>query len=46
MKFKQDVRKLKSLGLTISLEAGYKLSVRGASYLAALPDSRSGAARQ
>jgi biotin operon repressor len=46
MKFKQDVRKLKSLGLTISLEVGYKLSVRGASYLAALPDSRSGAARQ
>lgn len=28
-KFKADVRKLKSLGLTISLEVGYRLSPRG-----------------
>jgi hypothetical protein len=32
-KFKKDVRKLKKLGLTISLKTGYKLSVRGLSYL-------------
>ena len=30
---KQDVRKLKALGLTISLETGYKLSPRGRAYL-------------
>jgi len=34
--FKLDVRKLKSLGLTISLEVGYRLSPRGESYLAAI----------
>lgn len=33
LKLKQDVRKLKKLGLTISLETGYQLSVRGRSYL-------------
>jgi hypothetical protein len=33
--FKLDVRKLKSLGLTISLETGYRLSPRGAAYLRA-----------
>jgi hypothetical protein len=33
--FKIDVRKLKNLGLTISLERGYRLSPRGAAYLAA-----------
>lgn len=33
--FKLDVRKLKNLGLTISLERGYRLSPRGAAYLAA-----------
>jgi len=32
--FKVDVRKLKNLGLTLSLEVGYKLSPRGESYLA------------
>ena len=32
--FKTDVRKLKNLGLTISLEVGYRLSPRGAAYLA------------
>jgi hypothetical protein len=32
--FKLDVRKLKSLGLTISLRVGYRLSPRGAAYLA------------
>lgn len=31
--FKRDVRKLKALGLTISLPAGYRLSPRGAAYL-------------
>jgi hypothetical protein len=33
--FKLDVRKLKNLGLTISLRIGYRLSPRGAAYLAA-----------
>jgi hypothetical protein len=33
--FKRDVRKLKALGLTESLEVGYQLSRRGAAYLAA-----------
>ncbi len=31
--FKVDVRKLKNLGLTISLEKGYRLSPRGEAYL-------------
>ena len=31
--FKRDVRKLKELGLTISLEVGYRLSPRGQAYL-------------
>jgi hypothetical protein len=33
--FKGDVRKLKALGLTESLEVGYRLSPRGRAYLAA-----------
>jgi hypothetical protein len=33
--FKTDVRKLNNLGLTISLERGYRLSPRGEAYLAA-----------
>lgn len=32
--FKQDVRKLKALGLTESLEVGYRLSPRGKAWLA------------
>jgi hypothetical protein len=32
--FKTDVRKLKNLGLTISLPVGYRLSPRGEAYLA------------
>jgi hypothetical protein len=32
--FKNDVRKLKNLGLTESLEVGYRLSPRGQAYLA------------
>jgi len=32
-RFKPNVRKLKTLGLTISLEVGYRLSLRGASLL-------------
>jgi hypothetical protein len=31
--FKQDVRKLKALGLTTSLDVGYELSPRGRAYL-------------
>ncbi len=31
--FKVDVRKLKNLGLTLSLETGYRLSPRGEAYL-------------
>lgn len=38
--FKTDVRKLKNLGLTISLRIGYRLSPRGAAYLEALSGSR------
>ena len=34
--FKTDVRKLKNLGLTLSLEVGYRLSPRGESYLNSL----------
>ncbi len=33
MPFKRDVRKLKELGLTLSLEVGYRLSPRGESFL-------------
>lgn len=36
--FKLDVRKLKNLGLTESLEIGYRLSPRGRAYLAARDD--------
>jgi hypothetical protein len=35
-KFKNDVRKLKSLGLTISHSPGYELSPRGHALLARL----------
>jgi hypothetical protein len=35
--FKNDVRKLKNLGLTESLEVGYRLSPRGRAYLAPEP---------
>jgi len=31
--FKTDVRKLKNLGLTISLPVGYRLSPRGEAYV-------------
>jgi hypothetical protein len=31
--FKEDVRKLKALGLTLSLEVGYRISPRGEAYL-------------
>ena len=34
--FKTDVRKLKNLGLTLSLRIGYQLSPRGEAYLAAI----------
>ncbi len=34
--FKTDVRKLKNLGLTYSLNPGYRLSPRGKAYLAAI----------
>lgn len=35
--FKTDVRKLKNLGLTISLDVGYRLSPRGEAYLSGHP---------
>ncbi|MGH9117206.1 MAG: hypothetical protein ACRD0A_04825 [Acidimicrobiales bacterium] len=38
--FKLDVRKLKNLGLTISLATGYRLSPRGQAYLRATGDRR------
>lgn len=38
--FKLDVRKLKNLGLTISLERGYRLSPRGEAYLRARANRR------
>jgi hypothetical protein len=38
--FKADVRKLKELGLTESLERGYRLSPRGRAYLAGGPVTR------
>jgi hypothetical protein len=37
--FKRDVRKLKNLGLTLSLPVGYRLSPRGEAYLRAQPSS-------
>ncbi|HUC21641.1 MAG TPA: hypothetical protein VMA73_02970 [Streptosporangiaceae bacterium] len=36
--FKLHVRRLKELGLTISLDVGYRISPRGAAYLARQPD--------
>ncbi|MGE5596942.1 MAG: hypothetical protein ACM3S1_13025 [Hyphomicrobiales bacterium] len=39
--FKRDVRKLKELGLTESLEVGYRLSPRGRALLAALDEAGS-----
>jgi len=40
LKFKQDVRKLKELGLTESLDIGYRLSPRGAATLEKLREHR------
>lgn len=37
--FKLDVRKLKELGLTESLDVGYRLSRRGRALLSRLPDT-------
>lgn len=37
LRLKQNIRKLKELGLTESLETGYRLSPRGRALLAALP---------
>jgi hypothetical protein len=39
--FKLNVRKLKALGLTESLEVGYRISPRGARYLALRPEGPS-----
>jgi biotin operon repressor len=36
--FKVHVRRLKALGLTISLDVGYRLSPRGQAYLATTAD--------
>jgi hypothetical protein len=41
VRFKRDVRKLKELGLTESLDVGYRLSVRGRAVLDALSPVRS-----
>jgi hypothetical protein len=38
--FKLHVRRLKELGLTISLDVGYRISPRGAAYLALVADDR------
>ncbi|MFG3442753.1 hypothetical protein ACGF0J_36395 [Nonomuraea sp. NPDC047897] len=38
--FKLDVRKLKNLGLTVSLGTGYRISTRGAAYLASRAPER------
>jgi hypothetical protein len=38
--FKRDVRKLKTLGLTFSLEIGYRLTPKGAALLAGLSSGR------
>jgi hypothetical protein len=38
--FKLHVRKLKELGLTISLPVGYELSPRGAAYVQSLSSRR------
>ena len=38
--FKQRVRRLKSLGLTLSLETGYQLSPLGVSFVAATPSRK------
>lgn len=45
--FKADVRKLKNLGLTLSLEVGYRLSPRGEAYLrlTGTPGTPSGTSR-
>lgn len=40
LKFKQDVRRLKELGLTESLETGYRLSPRGEAVLVKLREHR------
>ena len=37
LEFKRDVRKLKELGLTLSLEVGYELSPRGRAFVASTP---------
>ena len=42
--FKLDVRKLKKLGLTRSLDVGYELSPRGRAVLTVLEDTRPGGA--
>jgi hypothetical protein len=42
LEFKADVRKLKALGLTISLEVGYRLSPRGEAFLAHRSHAASG----
>lgn len=44
--FKADVRKLKELGLTESLEVGYRLSPRGRAVLSAIEASEAAAAQR
>ncbi|WP_090937097.1 hypothetical protein [Nonomuraea jiangxiensis] len=45
-RFKLDVRKLKNLGLTVSLDTGYRISPRGAAYLASRAGERRPGDRQ
>lgn len=46
LQFKQDVRKLKALGLTLSLETGYRLSERGLHMLQVMKKPRRTKARK
>jgi len=43
LELKEDIRKLKKLGLTQSFEVGYELSPRGRAFLAATPPKRAAA---
>lgn len=38
-RFKRRVRRLKALGLTISLDVGYRLSPRGKAFLSRYPNA-------
>jgi hypothetical protein len=46
LELKEDIRKLKKLGLTQSFEVGYELSPRGRAYLAAIAPTKKRATRR